>query len=129
MALLRKFYNNPGRYDEAQSVAANLRALVSTRRGYGSFVRDMGLTDIAGMEDGPAAARRVKEELEALISRYEPRLSDVQLKVAQEAASGGRLTLSLSATLAGSPRVFYLSLDPRTASSDVRIGGGGSSAP
>lgn len=127
MALFAKFHTDPQRYDETESVLANLRALLSTRRGYGSFIQDFGLPDVSGMEDQRRAARQMEEELRALISRYEPRLRDVVIKLV-EAPESARLTLSMKATLGEDPRVFYVSLDPRTASVDVRADGGGSRA-
>ena len=120
MALLARFHTRPGRYDETASVAANLRALVSTRRGYGSFVRDFGLSDIAGKEDWLTTATRLQSELEALIDRYEPRLEDVKVTVHPGGQLGGRLSLSLSASLDARPKVFYISLDARGGGAMVR---------
>ena len=119
MGLFDKFRVHTKAYDETESVVANLTALVQTRRGFSTYQRDLGLSDVGGAEDPKATASRVEGELREMIARYEPRLKEPRVKVDTRPGSR-RLGLKVSGRIEGSERVFYLEWDPRSPGAPAR---------
>lgn len=59
--------------DEREDMVENVRRLLQTKRGCGSFLRDYGLSDVSHLS-GEEVAAVLPEEIKRLIEKYEPRL-------------------------------------------------------
>ncbi len=100
-----------------EAVLRNLRAVLSSREGFGHVDGDFGLGRFAadkGRDRVELLAREVLEKIE----RYEPRLTELHLSLAGRDAEGW-LNLSLEAKLAGKERRILIGF--HTMSGQVRV--------
>jgi type VI secretion system protein len=81
MGLLRKLAGQSGysEGDEIPDILANLQNMLSSRRGYGYFLPNYGVTDYSYLGTKKDIAQAVIGELTELITRYEPRISLLQI--------------------------------------------------
>lgn len=105
------------------SVARDLENLLNTRcalpsvllEDYPECARSIinyGLVDFAGMSMGSADDRaRVCAALKAAIERHEPRLRNVEARIAREPGAINRISFAITATLAGLPQRDAVSFD------------------
>jgi type VI secretion system protein ImpF len=105
------------------SVARDLEDLLNTRcalpeemlRAYPECARSIvnyGLIDFAGMCLSSSEDRaRVCAAMKAAIERHEPRLRNVQARLAREAGAINRVSFAISASLAGLPFNEAVSFD------------------
>jgi type VI secretion system protein len=67
--------------DELQKIVANLNRVLNTKRGYGSFLHDFGITDLNEFTSRDILVIRIMEEVKRNIELYEPRLKLVNIAV------------------------------------------------
>lgn len=67
--------------DELQKIVANLNRVLNTKRGYGSFLQDFGITDLNEFTSRDILVIRIMEEVKRNIELYEPRLKLVNIAV------------------------------------------------
>src|SRR5437660_1124377 len=104
--------------DSVAHVIRNIQALLNTKEGYGSFVRGFGLggyTEKAGTRDLVVA---LLEEMKGEISRHEPRISQLDLKLRGQDATLW-LHFDLTCVIAGERVKLRLLFDTTTA--EVRV--------
>ena len=79
-----------------ESILAHLQALLSTRLGESLSAADLGLVDFADIVHGyPASLQVLRYAMQAMIARYEPRLTHVTITPID---TGDPLTLTLELT-------------------------------
>lgn len=81
------------------SIGNYLGRLLNTREGSAAIAPDLGLPDITNFTQtfGGEQVRRLEESMSAVISRYEPRLHDVQIRYQPDDNTAFSLAFSLSA--------------------------------
>lgn len=119
MAFLDKF--SPGRAgprDELTHVLRNLEAILNTKEGYGWFVKGFGLGDYAERRGTRALVETLTAEIRREVERYEPRLSEVEVK---PRGQDGALWLHFDLHASFSHRPLALRLLFDTVSGQVRV--------
>lgn len=66
---------------ELQKIVANLNRVLNTKRGYGSFLNDFGISDLNEFTSRDVLIIRIMEEVKRNIELYEPRLMLVNIAV------------------------------------------------
>ena len=108
----------PASRDALGPVLRNLEAVLNTREGYGFFQRGFGLGDSTGDRGGKELVPFLTEELQRQVTRYEPRLRDVEVTLkGQDGALW--LHFELTGQLGGEALRLRLLFD--TVSSRVRL--------
>ena len=64
-----------------QSIIENLNWVLNTKRGFGHFVRDFGISDLNECTSRDALVKAVMQEVRRNIEHYEPRLQLVNISV------------------------------------------------
>ncbi len=86
--------------DKVGSVGRYLGRLLNTRQGSTAAAPDMGLPDITNFAHmGGEEVETLERAMATVISRYEPRLVDVQVRYNPEANSAFSMAFSLSARI------------------------------
>lgn len=103
MGFLRRFIDDPlARRDALGGVIQDLRYLLNSRDGYGSVISAYGLGAYEARQDGRSRAELLAEEVCEEVTRSEPRLKDVDVRLLGRDAQLW-LRMELSATLDGQP--------------------------
>ena len=107
--LLQRIMNaeRPGRQprdaltEQIDSIGSYLGRLLNTRQGSASIAPDLGLPDITNFTrlHGGEDVHAIEALIEGVISRYEPRLQDVQVRHEPSAGTAFTLAFSLSAKM------------------------------
>jgi type VI secretion system protein len=81
--LARLSTNDPSRgVDEVRSIIGNLRALLNTRLGASYACDDFGVVDFVDLvHEFPGAANIIQRSIRDTISKYEPRLRNVRVRI------------------------------------------------
>lgn len=66
---------------ELQRIVANLNRVLNTKRGYGSFLSDFGVSDLNECTSRDVLVVRIMEEVKRNVELYEPRLLLVNIAV------------------------------------------------
>lgn len=66
---------------ELQKIVTNLNRVLNTKRGYGSFLKDFGISDLNEFTSRDVLVVRIMEEVKRNIEFYEPRLMLVDIAV------------------------------------------------
>lgn len=75
-SFLERLQDPSSRTDERSHVIAHLAAVFNAKRGYSSFLPDLGLDTYQGRN----ALQKLEKDLEHDVARYEPRLVDPSLR-------------------------------------------------
>lgn len=82
MAFLHRFGEKGGeRRDVLDDIAENLAAVLNTKREFGSVGSELGVGNYLSRIGRAESVQALTDEFETCISRYEPRLSDTQMKL------------------------------------------------
>lgn len=108
----------PGTNLALEQVRQNIEALLNTKEGYGYFVEGFGMGRYTEKFGTPVLMETLENELLGTVTRYEPRLTDVELKL-RGRDSGLWLHYVLTGTLSGAP--CRLRLLFHTVSGQVRV--------
>lgn len=122
MAFLDKFRPRPRGQagdDLLRSVIENLRQVLNTRRGYGFFRPDFGMSDPNAHHTRARIVEDVMREVRHNIENYEPRLRVLGI-VTVPADNPMRLAFTLRCTVQGDPRALHLEFD--TVHKSVAVG-------
>ena len=74
MSCLNRFMSDKPRDDLTQSVARNIVNLISTCRGFGYLLQEVGTAEFRQAQSGTQTARKLLEEIRHNIELFEPRL-------------------------------------------------------
>lgn len=74
---LERLQEPVGKPDERAAVVANMRAVLNSKRGYGSFLPDLGLDTYQGRN----SLRRLEEDIAHDVLHYEPRIAGPRVRV------------------------------------------------
>lgn len=91
MSFLNRFMEGQPQDDTLHSVMRNLMYLLNSKAGYGSRLRNFGLSDYFGQQGLEAAVNSVMHEILYDIQHYEPRLRAKELVTWDD----GRLPLAM----------------------------------
>lgn len=73
--------SDPRPVDAAESIAANLRALLNTRQGDSAAPPDFGIVDFNDVvHEFPSGIQHLAKSIRATIQLYEPRLKNVSVR-------------------------------------------------
>jgi type VI secretion system protein len=102
--------------DVANSIQQNLQRLLNCRQGSAAAAMDYGLPDITDVgRTYPESLEVLEESLRSTVSKYEPRLRDVEVHAVESNGEILRLNFRITARLAESGEdvgvVFTTSLD------------------
>ena len=84
MALLRKLAGDTAEEDEIASIIDNLNNMLNTKRGYGFFLQDFGLSDYHHLSSCDDIAEMITREINENIERFEPRLKLINIEANKE---------------------------------------------
>jgi type VI secretion system protein len=84
MALLRKLAGDTAEEDEVGSIIDNLNNMLNTKRGYGFFLQDFGLSDYHHLSSCDDIAEMITREIIENIERFEPRLKLIKIEASKE---------------------------------------------
>jgi len=101
-----------------EDIAANLTGVLSGRKGYGTFLPELGLGEYFGKLGTRESVDVLKGELEANISQLEPRIGNPVLEMTGHDPDFW-LHFNLSGTVADAPARFVISF--QTTLGDVRV--------
>jgi type VI secretion system protein len=79
MALLHKLANDKVEDDEIISIIDNLNNILNTKRGYGFFLQDFGLSDHHHLSSCEDITEMITREISENIARFEPRIELVKI--------------------------------------------------
>lgn len=72
----------------AEAVREHLALLLNTRQGSVSHLPDYGMPDLSGFYKGfPDSLKQLGESIHETVSRYEPRIADLQVNLASSSDS------------------------------------------
>lgn len=112
----------------AQATAAvivrNLEHLFNTRKGCGSVIAGFGLGDYEAAPSTHDAALLLRDELEGLAGRYEPRLGSPRVRLLGGFGYRG-VRYELRGEVRGEELVLWLDIDTTTRQVHVAVGGPG----
>lgn len=113
MALFNKFTarrSQPEPNSELQDIVNNLNSILNIRKGYGSFLRDLGIRDLNEYCSRQHIADAIMEEVRRNISSYEPR---VRLKSIVQVEDDNPLHISfrIECSLRESSRALHMVFD------------------
>lgn len=111
MALLRKLASNRGEDDEIESIIENLNNILTTRRGYGFFLHDFGVSDHHHLSSCNDIATIIIAEVKENIESFEPRIEVVEMKVV-DGDNIGRLCFTIDCMVRDNEQPLKLFLDP-----------------
>jgi type VI secretion system lysozyme-like protein len=77
LTFFRKFLKNPApslEHEELTSIIENLNNVLNTKLGYGSFLKDFGISDLNQYTSRDDIAQAVMAEVRKNLELYEPRL-------------------------------------------------------
>lgn len=120
MALLRKLAG--GKYeddDEVNSIIENINNILSTRRGYGFFLQDFGMSDYHHLNSGNDIAEIIIKDLKENIENFEPRVEVVGIvNIKDDKVS--RMSFSVDCLIRDNRQPLKLFLDPVRGCSEVK---------
>jgi type VI secretion system lysozyme-like protein len=102
-------------------IIRNLEHLLNTRKGCGSVVAEFGLGDYEAAATTRDAVIWLRDELEALIRRYEPRLTSPQVRLLGGFGFSG-VRYELQGQVRGEALVLWLDIDTTTRQVRVTVG-------
>ncbi|MEN6465515.1 MAG: type VI secretion system baseplate subunit TssE [Syntrophaceae bacterium] len=70
-----------GRSDDLGRIVENLNRILNTKRGYGSFVKDFGISDLNEYTSRDVLVKVIMQEVKDNIECYEPRLQIEEITV------------------------------------------------
>lgn len=113
MALLRKLANNRGTSedDEIKSIIDNLNNVLNTKRNYGSFLQDFGISDYHHLSSRDDIAETVIREVSENINRFEPRVALIKVVDIKDDRLF-RLSFRVDCVVRNNTRSLKLFLDP-----------------
>jgi len=88
MALIEKFYRRPEDYDVREHVAHNLESVLNANRGFGTYLADVGCTDLWDQAPSPRHMKALKARVVKDLARWEPRVVVETLQAAIEEGTG-----------------------------------------
>jgi len=109
MALLKKI--SAGDEDEIQSIVDNLNNLLNTKRGWGFFLKDFGISDYNHLHSRDNIAELAIREVSENIERFEPRVKLVKI-VDLENDEQFRLSFRIDCMIRENARSLVLFMDP-----------------
>jgi type VI secretion system lysozyme-like protein len=112
MALLGKLANNQDDYDELNSIIKNLNNLLTTKRGYGFFLQDFGLSDYHHLSACTEITAQIIEEIKQIITQFEPRIEVIEVVHIQNDAFE-RLSFAINCQVRSTNLPLNLLVDPK----------------
>ncbi len=124
MALFNKFVarqSQAGPSSELHDIVSNLNSILNIRKGYGSFLRDLGIRDMNEYCSRQHIADAIMEEVRRNIASYEPR---VQLRSIVQVEDDNPLHISfrIECTLRESSRALHMVFDSLVNTLQLREG-------
>lgn len=112
MSLLRKLASGKGEEDdEIKSIVDNINNVLTTRRGYGFFLQDFGISDHHHLSSCNDIAAIIIKEVKENIETFEPRIEVIEVtNINDEPFS--RLSFSIDCLIRDNARPLKLFLDP-----------------
>lgn len=113
MALLRKLANSGGtsEEDEIKSIIDNLNNVLNTKRGYGFFLQDFGISDYHHLSSRDDIAETIIHEVSENIKQFEPRVELVKVVDIKDDKLF-RLSFRVDCVVRNNARSLKLFLDP-----------------
>lgn len=111
MALLRKLASDKDEDDEINSIVENINNVLSTRRGYGFFLHDFGLSDNHHLSSCKDIAAIIIDEIKENIEHFEPRVEVIEIVDVRDDRLF-RLSFSIDCLIRENARPLKLFLDP-----------------
>ena len=113
MALLRKLAgrNRKVEDDDIMSIIDNLNNVLNTKRGYGYFLDDFGISDYNHLNSRDDIAKVIIREVSENIERFEPRIVLVKIVDLKNDALF-RLSFRIDCVVRNNARSLNLFLDP-----------------
>jgi type VI secretion system protein len=107
---LRKFRRRLGRTGTIEAVVENLNNILNTKKGYGSFVREMGIGDWNEYRSRDKIIGTIIEEIKENVRLFEPRVS---LNEIEEVDSGSpfRIRFEVQCVFNEGARPIFIVLD------------------
>ena len=114
MSLLRKLVNvkQKGDDDEIKSIVDNLNNILNTRRDYGFFLKNFGISDHHHLNSSDHIALMVIDEVTQNIKHFEPRVELIDI-VTIEDDRLFRLSFRIDCMVRKNSHSLKLFLDPR----------------
>ncbi|MFZ4699906.1 MAG: type VI secretion system baseplate subunit TssE [Candidatus Methylumidiphilus sp.] len=109
MALLRKMHG--GDDDEIASIVDNLNNILNTKRGWGFFLQDFGISDYNHLSSRDDIAEAIIREVGENIEHFEPRVMLVKIVELKDDALF-RLSFRIDCVVRNNARSLKLFMDP-----------------
>lgn len=111
MALLDKLAGHKTEEDEMVSIIDNLNNIFNTKRGYGFFLQDFGISDYHHLSYGNNINEMIIAELAENITRFEPRIELVKIEAIHE-EGGGRQFFQIDCLVRSNAYSLKVFLEP-----------------
>jgi type VI secretion system protein len=113
MALLRKLANTSGtsEEDEIRSIIDNLNNVLNSKRGYGFFLQDFGISDYHHLSSRDNIAETIIREVSENIKRFEPRVELIEVVDVKDDRLF-RLSFRINCVVRNNSHSLKLFLDP-----------------
>lgn len=118
--LLARLSGGPALKSLPQEIAANLGAVLSSRKGYGSVVPELGLGEFYSRHSSRGATEILQEELLRNITALEPRLEQAQINLLGEDPDFW-LHFTVNGVAAGEPVKLIVSFQTTLGAVKVRL--------
>jgi len=92
---------------DLQSIVENLNRVLNTKRGFGHFVKDFGISDLNECTSRDALIKAVMEEVKRNIECYEPRLQLVDISV-KESNNPFRISFNINCFLKSTQQALVM---------------------
>ncbi len=113
MALLRKLAGDKSETDddEIASIIDNVNNMLNTKRGYGFFLQDFGLSDHHHLSSCEDISEMITREISENIERFEPRIELINVETIKDDRLF-RLSFRIDCVLRNNGASLKLFLDP-----------------
>lgn len=119
MALLRKLASATDEEDDIKSIVDNINNILTTRRGYGFFLQDFGMSDHHHLSSGNDIAAAIINEIKENIERFEPRVEVIDISDVKDDRLS-RLSFLIDCLVHENARPLKLFLDPNIGCYEVK---------
>lgn len=108
MSFLNKFRPNTKKPSYREEILENLCDLLNTKKGFGSYPRDLGLDSYTYLGSDKKITLQIMEDIKSCFEKYEKRIHRIQI-IHQPSRNRFHLSFVIKCTIDHTPCSFHLS--------------------
>jgi len=108
---LKKHFGPKAQTDLAADILENIERILSTKKGYGGFQKNLGIGDFIGSNNRAEATEILIQDISQSLTEGEPRLQLIEIKE-EKTTIQNKLSLSIQCQIAGKNTKIKVVADP-----------------